>query len=57
MQEDNAADVVQSNGIKGNIVCIHVYWNNFYEGVNFSQNIRLSFVHFFKHFKMAVFNL
>ena len=30
MQEDNAADVVQSNGIKGNIVCIHVYWNNFY---------------------------
>lgn len=53
MQEDNAADVVQSNDIKGNLVCI--YRNKLLcKGVKTENSDLFAF---FKHFKMAVFNL
>lgn len=53
IQEDNAADVVQSNDIKGNLVCI--YRNKLLcKGVKTENSDLFAF---FKHFKMAVFNL
>lgn len=53
MQEDNAADVVQSKDIKGNLVCI--YRNKLLcKGVKTENSVLFAF---FKHFKMAVFNL
>lgn len=53
MQEDNAADVVQNNDIKGNLVCI--YRNKLLcKGAKTENSVLFAF---FKHFKMAVFNL
>lgn len=51
MQEDNAADVVQSNGIKGIIVCI--CWNNIY--VIRESKRKIKFCSFFQTFQNGGF--